>query len=169
MEILHTILDVPYLPLPNRIEVIATDELAPTELTKTAFMIPFDNQGRVGIAHNVRRGLEIAGGHVEPGETLTSAAHRECFEETGLWVSGIQAIGYLRMTSEGEVPDGWKYPHPVSYQQFFAGRVIRQVAYEVNDECQEPAFLTPDEYDQLNDQQRVLVNMAKMALVRKTG
>jgi 8-oxo-dGTP diphosphatase len=134
--------DVFYLPKPNRIEVVASAELAPVELTRTAFMVPLMRDGSLVMANNCRRGLEIPGGHIDPGETMTAAAHRECWEETGHWVSHIKILGYLRMTSEGQVPPDWRYPHPLSYQQFFVGEVMHHVPYVDNDECSAPVVLT---------------------------
>lgn len=134
--------DVKYLPMPNWVDVVADTELAPLELTKTAFMIILLRDGSLVMANNVERGEEFAGGHIDPGESPCKAAHREAMEETGYWVSHIRAIGYLRMESLGDVPDGWKYPHPVGYQQFFVGRAMWNKPYVDNAECIQPVILT---------------------------
>ncbi len=115
-----------------------TDELSPVELTKTAFMVPVCDDDTIMVAMNVRRGPEISGGHIEEGETPEIAACREALEEVGCEVTDVVPIGYLRMVSEGEVPDDWSYPHPVGYQQFFAGRVSKINEYQPNDECGTP-------------------------------
>jgi 8-oxo-dGTP pyrophosphatase MutT (NUDIX family) len=143
--ILQTQYDVPYLPLPNSIEVMADRDMAPMSLTKTAFMIPLLPNGSVVLANNRRRGLEFPGGHIDPGETMCGAAHRETVEETGHWVSHIKAIGYLRMISQGTVPEGWRYPHPLGYQQFFVADVMWAIPYIENDECLTPVILSPRE------------------------
>lgn len=42
------------------------------------------HEGRwVFVRHRERQTWELPAGHVEPGETVTEAAHRELFEETG--------------------------------------------------------------------------------------
>ena len=140
--ILYTEINVSYLPQPNKVEFILSDELAPVDLTSTAFMVPVTRSGLYIAANNHRRGVEIPGGHIERGETPCSAAHREAVEEAGAWCTHIRALGYLKMTSQGQVPADWKYPHPLGYQQFFAGEVLWFSPYQVNDECDFPGLYT---------------------------
>lgn len=138
MRVAYTDFNVGYLPPPNRVEVVLTDEVAPFELTRTAFMLPMFRDGSFLLAHNQRRGLEIPGGHVDPGETLLQAALRECDEEVGASVISVVPLGYLKMISSGPTPKDWSYPHPISYQQFYTGIVDGQRIYTANDECAEP-------------------------------
>lgn len=138
--------DVSYLPIPNRVEIVLSEELAPVDLTRTAFMVPVFEDGALLIAQNRRRGLEIAGGHIEGEETPEEAAIREVMEETGCEVRDVRPIGYLRMMTEGEIPADYAYPFPLSYQQFFAARVDRLGVYEENEECISPIKL----YDTLD-------------------
>lgn len=49
--------------------------------------------------HKVR-GLEFPGGKVEQGESLTDAAHREVYEETGAIIDELLQIGEYRVTNE---------------------------------------------------------------------
>lgn len=135
-------LDKPYLPLPNRVEVVLTSGLAPIEFTKTAFMLPIESDGSLIMAYNARRGLEFAGGHIELGESSQQAAERECFEETACMVRRIRPIGFLRMISAGDAPADYRYPHPVSFQQFFTGRVWMKRPFIPNDECDLPQTLS---------------------------
>ena len=137
--------DLPYLPLPNRVEVLLTDAIPPHELTRTGFMLPFTPEGNLILAVNRRRGAEASGGHIEPGEDARAAAIRESFEETGARVDRVQPLGCLRMTSEGQVPEGWRYPHPVGFQAFFTGITEHTGEYEPNDECLVPRMISPAE------------------------
>jgi 8-oxo-dGTP diphosphatase len=140
--ILHsTTRDVAYLPLPNRVEIVFTRREPDPKLTRTAFLIPLFDDRSVMLAQNTRRGLEIPGGHVDKGETLVEAAIREALEETGCVVRDIVCVGHQRMTVEGDCPEGYQYPYPVSFQQFYAGRVERVTDYVENDECLAPVRL----------------------------
>jgi len=164
--IIHFESNVPYLPSPNSVEFVVSNKLAPCELTMTSFMVPLLVDGSVVLANNRRRGLEIPGGHVDLGETLCAAAHRETVEETGYWVSNIRALGYLRMESFGTVPAGWKYPHPTSYQQFFVGRVMYHEPYVENDECLAPRVLSSSAAQILLNEQRRQIYLAALLTIR---
>ena len=137
----HVRFDLPYLPIPNSVETILSPLLAPPDLTRTAFCVPFLEDGSLVLAHNRRRGLEFPGGHRDPGEEASAAARRELFEETGYLAEVLIPLGFLRMISEGEPPTGWSYPHPVGFQQFFAARVTRSSEYVENDECLAPRVI----------------------------
>lgn len=141
MTVVHTEHNVPYLPLPNTVEVVITDVLAPDNLTRTSFMIPVDGK-EVVLATNQRRGIEAAGGHREGNETMLEGAIREAIEETGCHVENAVPIGYLRMTVHRIMaPEGYQYPFPNSYQQFFAGDLVKMDQYFDNDECGQPVKL----------------------------
>lgn len=137
--------DLPYLPLPNRVEIVLTEVVAPADLTRTAFVLPYLEDGTLVMAMNRRRGLEIPGGHIDSGESAVDAACREAMEETGCVVDEPVAIGFLRMISGGTVPQDWAYPHPVGFQQFYAARVLRRLVHVDNDECIQPVLVSVDE------------------------
>lgn len=160
MELIHTTKNVNYLPLPNRVDFIATQIMASIHLTKTSFVIPFVDTENVILVNNVRRGYEIPGGHVEPNEMLIEAAQRECLEETGYEINDLVPVGFLRMTSEGDPPLEWKYPHPISYQQFFTGVVNHSNIFVPNDECFKPVIINMKDLSILNLQQQMLINFA---------
>jgi len=135
--------DVRYLPVPNRCDVVLTSDLAPGDLTRTAFVLPIMENGDLVMA-NVRkpgRGLEIPGGHIEAGEDAHAGAKREGLEEAGCHFDELVPIGFVRMTSQGTPPADWQYPHPLGFQQFFAGRVASLDAYMENEECGHPVVI----------------------------
>lgn len=166
-----TELDKVYLPRPNRCDVVLTSDPAPEAVTRTAFVLPLLEDGSIVMANvrKVGRGLEIPGGHIEPGEDALAAARRECIEETGCLIDDIVPIGFLRMVSEGDAPSGYRYPHPLGCQQFFAARVVRMEPYEVNDECAEPRIVSPEEAHLLKGSQTVLWERAREVLRPDVG
>ena len=148
---LHAEADVAYIPLPNIVDIVFTDRLAADVLTPTAFVFPFLDDGRVVLATNRRRGLEVPGGHrdqLPDGqglETPEETAAREAFEEAGAVVADLVPIGFLRARTTAAKPEGYRYPHPLSCQQFYAGRVTAMHDYVENDECLAPEALTPED------------------------
>ncbi|MCS4088896.1 NUDIX domain-containing protein [Rhizobium sp. BK176] len=180
--------NVSYIPLPNTVDVVLSDLLAPDTVTPTAFVFPFFDNGDILLAHNRRRQVEVPGGHRDPippkGMTLAEAlalpmlsfkalkkehpvvaAKRETDEETGAVVSDVVAVGFMRSHSDGVKPDGYKYPWPNSCQQFFAGLIERVVPFEETDECRPPVRLTHEQAEQaFNGRTLTLYRAARAAL-----
>ncbi len=73
---------------------------------------------------------------------MDETAIRECLEETGAHVVDCTPIGHLRMISQGEAPEGWRYPHPLGYQMFHAARVRSLDEYVENRECRRPTIVS---------------------------
>jgi 8-oxo-dGTP diphosphatase len=57
------------------------------------------------VRHHKRTTWEIAGGHIEKGETSFEAAERELMEETGALKFNLECIATYSVTSDGET--GW--------------------------------------------------------------
>lgn len=114
---------VHYVPGENVMELFSCDEhTAPVDNTTAGFTIAFDGYNLI-LARNLIRGFEIAGGHIEPGETAKQAAMRELYEETGCKVNDVQLIIRSTLTCKFEKPLDYKYPFPVSHMDFFMGDV----------------------------------------------
>ena len=161
MTVIHTRRDLPYLPMPNVSEVVISDGIAPDLLTPTAFVLAFTTDGRIAMATNRKRGLEFPGGHrdplsgvaardyamIAPGylEDVATAARRELWEEAGCRVGELRALAYHRNECLGEKPEGYRYPFPLSYQQFMVGVITGIADYNDNPECAQPVFLTREE------------------------
>jgi 8-oxo-dGTP diphosphatase len=54
-------------------------------------------EGKLVFTIHTRRGIELPGGKVEPGEVSMAAAVREMYEETGCTLSSIERIGQYVM------------------------------------------------------------------------
>lgn len=57
------------------------------------------------VRHHKRNTWEIAGGHIETGETSLEAAYRELMEETGAVLFNIECIATYSVNKDGET--GW--------------------------------------------------------------
>jgi 8-oxo-dGTP pyrophosphatase MutT (NUDIX family) len=123
--------EVDYLPKPNLVQTFLASYKAPLNLTTTAFVVPVLSTGEIVFVNNRKRGIE-------KGETAEMAAVREAFEETGYVVADLEPIGFLQMSIFANKPDDYNYPYPLSYQQFFTGKVVAKTEYKENDECRVP-------------------------------
>ncbi|MBY3155449.1 NUDIX domain-containing protein [Rhizobium laguerreae] len=146
--------NVVYIPLPNTVDVVLSDLLAPDDITPTGFSFNFFDDGDLLLAHNRRRQVEVPGGHRDPlreggREHPAVAATRESFEETGAVVSDLKPVGFMRSHSDGVRPEEYKYPWPNSCQQFFAALIDRVVDFEETDECRPPVRLTHEQAEQV--------------------
>jgi 8-oxo-dGTP pyrophosphatase MutT (NUDIX family) len=164
--LVHVIRDVPYQPTPNRSEIVLSNQTPPDALTSTSFVHPVTETDEVLMSVSLKPGRDVEppGGHIEPGESQRVAARREGVEEVGARVDELVPIGHQRMASTGSAPDGWKYPHPVGYQSFFAARLISVDAHVPNDECAPPRLLA--DFSKLKPHHRLLA-MRAVAVMRR--
>lgn len=78
------------------------------ELTYSVISARFKNQW-IFVRHQNRSTLEIAGGHIEKGETSFEAAERELMEETGAVRFSIACVATYSVKKEGETGYGRLY------------------------------------------------------------
>jgi 8-oxo-dGTP pyrophosphatase MutT (NUDIX family) len=162
--------NVSYIPLPNTVDVVLSNKLAPEAVTPTAFAFSFFDNSDILLANNRRRKVEVPGGHRDllPSgrmEEPKAAATREAEEEVGAEIYDVVAIGFMRSHSNGVRPDGYRYPWPNSCQQFFAARIATVRPFEETDECRPPIRLTHEEAEQaFNGRTLALYRAARAAL-----
>lgn len=136
--------DVPYIPLPNIVDVIISAKVAPRSHNPTAFVVAFMDNGDLVLADNLRRGAEVCGGRIEGNETAAEAAIRESGEEAGAVLKEITPLGIFRSHTTGERPEDYGYPYPTSFQQFFTGIVdYIDLSLVKKDESAGPIFVSP--------------------------
>ncbi|HEX7494811.1 MAG TPA: NUDIX domain-containing protein [Bacteroidales bacterium] len=75
-----------------------------SKLTYSVISAKFENRW-IFVRHQKRSTLEIAGGHIEDGETSLEAAGRELIEETGAVVFSLLCIATYSVTIDGDT--GW--------------------------------------------------------------
>ena len=141
MKIERIVNNLPYLPIPNKSEIVITETLSPEELTTSSFAVIFDNYG-IWMIHNQKRGYDIAGGHKEKNESSKNTVIREVKEEANIILSFVKPIGYQKLIVEAQKPENYKYPFPISYMQFFWGELKDIKEYVVNEECKKPIYFS---------------------------
>ncbi len=136
--------DLSFIPIPNESHVILDAQPSPNELTTSALGLVFQGN-RLLMPKLVERGWDVPGGHIEAGESPEETFRREVFEETGARLGDVGLLGYQKLVIHAPKPDGYKYPHPVSYQAFFWGKVAELEPFEPTFEVTERGFFTPEE------------------------
>lgn len=102
---------------PNNVSVMAQTHLPDDDLCTSAYVLVF-HKGRVLMADQ-DRGIDVPGGHIDPGETPHEAMCREAREETGVIVKSAEIFAVQKIEVFSDAPEDYQYPHPVSYQIFY--------------------------------------------------
>ena len=144
MAPLLTKFDVEFMPKPNEYHLVLDPVLPPEHLITAALALIFDDD-RFLMTHLNHRGWDIPGGHIEIGESPESAVRREIYEETAVHVRDLQLFAHEKFMLHGDVPDGYKYPHPISYQVFFLGKVASLDPFVPSEESQARKLFSPQE------------------------
>lgn len=119
---------------------IVAEETQHQNTTTASFVLGFF-ENKLVLADNLKRGIEIAGGHVEPGETVLQAAIRETFEEIGGIVSNIRPFIRSTLTCFFDKPENYRYPFPVSHMEFYIAELSSIQQPTMLNEVNKPVFL----------------------------
>lgn len=133
-----------WLPIPNEVAIIQTNELPPEELISSAVALVFDGNHLL-MTKLKARGWDVPGGHIEMGETPEEAMRREVYEETGVTLGAMRLFAVQRIRLLGDVPANYRYPFPDSFQAVFLGRPSRRDSFQTTDETSERAFFAPED------------------------
>lgn len=136
--------DIELLPKPNEYHLIQDDVAPPAVLTTGAFLLAFRGD-RLLMTRLAARDWDIPGGHVDAGETPEETARRELYEEAGATVGIVRVIGYDKFIVHAAAPEGYRYPHPVSYQLFYWGRITLLDPFTPTKEALERRLFAPEE------------------------
>lgn len=148
----------------NEIQVVISDSLPPQELTTAAFALVFDGD-RLLMTNLRRRGWDVPGGHVEPGESPEDTMRREVYEETAAKLGLARPIGYQWIRVLVPRPKGFPFPYPDSYQAFFVARVVSLDEFVQTEEVAGRGLFPPEEARRLAwvEQNRDLYEAARTA------
>lgn len=141
-NLLRTNEKIPWMPTNSEARLYHTDEMPPIDICGTAFAFAFIGD-RMLMTRLVKRGWDIPGGHIDPGESPEQAVIRETIEETQVVVELVELVGVQELEVFGTLPrDGWT--NPLSVQLFYLCRVIKTLPFISTQETTERDFLTPD-------------------------
>jgi 8-oxo-dGTP pyrophosphatase MutT (NUDIX family) len=104
-------------------EFVISSKMPSRELCTAIICIALvDNGDKVVLAKN-ERGWELLGGHIEEGESIEEALHREAEEEGGFIIDSFELFGHRKIQSTKMIKhdqiEGQYYPYPVSYVPHF--------------------------------------------------
>jgi 8-oxo-dGTP diphosphatase len=141
-NLLQTNSNIAWMPTNSEARLYHTDEMPPVEICGTAFTFAFI-EDRMLLARLVKRGWDIPGGHIEPGESPEQAVIRETIEETQVIVEPVELVGVQELEVFGSLPrDGWTTP--LSATLFYLCRVVETLPFIPTRETAERGFLPPD-------------------------
>jgi 8-oxo-dGTP pyrophosphatase MutT (NUDIX family) len=147
-KILRVEHSIPWLPRPNESQIVRTSRLPPLELVSTALVLAFSGDSLL-MTDLRKRGRDIPGGHVEPGEHPEETAHREVREETGATLHSLTLLAYQRLRLLGPQPEGYSYPYPDCYQVFYWAQVASLEDFLPTEEALGRALFSPQEAREL--------------------
>lgn len=120
----------------------------PDEKVCTAVFGVVTHESKVAVVKHARRGWELPGGHLEPGEDVLIGLQREVLEEAGLVISDGKYFGYKHIAPPAPIPhrSGFGfYPFPDSFVPYFVSEVNEVLAIPLSDDVVAITLVSPDE------------------------
>ena len=111
-------------------------------LVITSACVPLTDNNKLIAVNIIGRGVDIPGGHIDPGETSIEAMHRESYEEAFIKVGNPVLIDVLKVTS----PDKKLGLDNKPYMLIYAARVLEVRDFVINDEVSERLVLSQEEF-----------------------
>ncbi len=135
-------------------EFYVSSQLPNPKLCTATFCLALQGNDKV-VLTRTKRGWEMPGGHMEPGETLEEALFREAHEEGGYTPQQYKLFGYRKITCKKRpIPAraDREYPFPVSYIPHFIAKsnVPLDIVHGEEDEVLESGAFALSELPDLN-------------------
>jgi 8-oxo-dGTP diphosphatase len=108
----------------------------------TSACVPLTNNNEVIAVNIIGRGVDIPGGHIDPGETSIEAMRRESYEEATIKVGNPVLIDVLKVTSLDKRLGLDHKP----YMLIYTARVLELGDFVINDEVSERLVLPQEEF-----------------------
>jgi len=136
--------NISWLPKNSMMNIIFEEEREVPVSAVFAFIFSEDREF-IYLMENANRdrGLDIPGGHIDPGETSLEALHREVLEEVGLTVKSVSYIGSQKII-KNIVED--KYPHYISAQNFYISTIDEIKTTDLEKDSLEMVKVSVEEY-----------------------
>jgi len=131
--------NIEWAPQPNKVRLTLTGEEPEAGLCSSAYVLAFE--GDKILMADLDRGVDIPGGHIDPGETPEQAMRRETQEETGAIIGQAQLLGLQQVTLLGDKPVGYAYPYPTSYQLMYFTRDFQMGVFTEDEDSNGPVFI----------------------------
>ena len=143
-ELIKERFTVPWLPLAHEASLIKSEILPPSELVTSVHGLLLRGD-EILFVDNDSRGLEIPGGHVDPGEDLETALRRECLEEASVTLEAVMPFASLKLHKFEKQEEREKYPFPVSYLCFFVAQIETLEKFDNSFETSSRVFIPLEE------------------------
>lgn len=135
--------DVPWLPAGSSMELHRASTLPERERITSTHILCFSGNKLLMVMHD-KRGWDIPGGHVEPGEEIERSLVREVDEEAAAIAKELRLFALYQLHVPTP-PADYRYPHPRSYICCFIGTLERLLPFPAKFETKDRRLFAPDE------------------------
>ena len=166
MKIIKQERNVSWALQPNELVLHECDVLPPLDLCSSAYVLAF--AGDYLLMAELDRGVDIPGGHIDPGEDPETAMRRETKEETGAIIGAARLMAVQKITVAGQKPEIYRYPYPVSYQPIYLSSDFRQDTFVKDEDSLGPVMIGRDKAAEVPWLKNNW-NLYQLALRKKSG
>lgn len=144
MNVVEVHRDIGFLPKPNEFRIVLGGFVPPRELTTSVGVFAFEGDSLL-LANLSARGWDLPAGHIETGESMEEALHREVWEEAASTIVDLEVLGYTHIRLLGSKPDNYRYPYPDCYMVVYTATVERMEPFAPTDESAGCRLFSPAE------------------------